>query len=120
MLSRPAPGVEGRWESSVVFEGMHCAACALTIEDALLAVPGVASVQVSAGSHRGRILWSDQATRPSDWMQAARRAGYPALPANDAFANDRRKIETRRALWRMSVAGLCMMQVSCCAGHPGC
>ncbi len=110
-FSRPAPGVEGRWESSVVFEGMHCAACALTIEDALLAVPGVASVQVSAGSHRGRILWSDQATRPSDWMQAARRAGYPALPANDAFANDRRKIETRRALWRMSVAGLCMMQV---------
>ena len=50
-FSRPAPGVEGRWESSVVFEGMHCAACALTIEDALLTVPGVASVQVSAGSH---------------------------------------------------------------------
>ena len=110
-FSRPVTDREACWESSVVFEGMHCAACALTIEDALMAVPGVASVQVSAGSHRGRIVWSDQATRPSDWMQAARRAGYPALPANDAFANDRRKAETRRALWRMAVAGLCMMQV---------
>ncbi len=110
-FSRPVAGREACWESSVVFEGMHCAACALTIEDALMAVPGVASVQVSAGSHRGRIVWLDQATRPSDWMQAARRAGYPALPANDAFANDRRKAETRRALWRMAVAGLCMMQV---------
>ena len=30
-----------RWESQVVVGGMYCAACALTIEDALRAVPGV-------------------------------------------------------------------------------
>ena len=30
------------WESNVVLEGMHCTACALTIEDALRAVPGSA------------------------------------------------------------------------------
>ena len=29
------------WDSFVVLEGMHCAACALTIEEALKAVPGV-------------------------------------------------------------------------------
>ena len=90
---------------------MHCAACALTIEDALQRVPGVLSAEVSATSHRGRIVWSDQAVKPSDWMQAAARAGYPAVPANDAFANDRRRAETRQALWRLGVAGLCMMQV---------
>jgi Cu2+-exporting ATPase len=95
----------------VVFEGMHCAACALTIEDALRAVPGVESVRVSAATHRGRIVWSDGVVKPSGWMQAARRAGYPAVPANDAFANDRRKAELRKAVWRMGVAGLCMMQV---------
>ena len=44
-------------------------------------------------------------------MQAAARAGYPAVPANDAFANDRRRAETRQALWRLGVAGMCMMQV---------
>ena len=110
-FSRPLDGQPACWESSVVFEGMHCAACALTIEDALRAVPGVQSVRVSAATHRGRIVWSEAAAKPSDWMQAAQRAGYPAVPANDAFANDRRKAELRQAVWRMGVAGLCMMQV---------
>ena len=110
-FSRPLEGQPACWESSVVFEGMHCAACALTIEDALRAVPGVQSVRVSAATHRGRIVWSEAAVKPSGWMQAAQRAGYPALPANDAFANDRRKAELRQAVWRMGVAGLCMMQV---------
>jgi Cu2+-exporting ATPase len=110
-FSRPVAQQPACWESSVVFEGMHCAACAFTIEDALRRVPGVLSVEVSAASHRGRIVWSDQAIKPSGWMQAAARAGYPAVPANDAFANDRRRVETRQALWRMGVAGMCMMQV---------
>jgi Cu2+-exporting ATPase len=105
------PGQAACWESSVVFEGMHCAACALTIEDALRAVPGVQSVDVSAASHRGRVIWSDQAVRPSDWMAAAQRVGYQPVPAGDAFASDRRRAETRVALWRWGVAGLCMMQV---------
>ncbi len=110
-FSRPVADRPSCWESSVVFEGMHCAACALTIEEALRAVPGVESVRVSAASHRGRIVWSDAAVKPSGWMDAARLAGYPAVPANDAFANDRRKVEMRKAIWRMGVAGLCMMQV---------
>ncbi len=110
-FSRPVSQQPSCWESSVVFEGMHCAACALTIEDALRRVPGVLSAEISAASHRGRIVWSDTAIKPSGWMQAAARAGYPAVPANDAFANDRRRVETRQALWRLGVAGLCMMQV---------
>lgn len=110
-FSRPLSQQPACWESSVVFEGMHCAACALTIEDALRRVPGVVSADVSAASHRGRIVWSDQAVKPSDWMQAAARAGYPPVPANDAFANDRRRAETRQAVWRLGVAGMCMMQV---------
>ncbi|MBG6073276.1 MULTISPECIES: cation-translocating P-type ATPase [unclassified Polaromonas] len=110
-FSRPLAGQPSCWESSVVFEGMHCAACALTIEDALRKVPGVLSADISAASHRGRIVWSDTRISPSGWMQAAARAGYPAVPASDAFANDRRRVETRQALWRLGVAGLCMMQV---------
>ncbi|MEO8014556.1 MAG: heavy metal translocating P-type ATPase, partial [Polaromonas sp.] len=78
---------------------------------ALRKVPGVLSADISAASHRGRIVWSDTRISPSGWMQAAARAGYPAVPANDAFANDRRRVETRQALWRLGVAGLCMMQV---------
>ena len=99
------------WASSVVFEGMHCAACAISIEDALRRVPGVREVQVSAASHRGRVVWSSDQTRPSQWMQASAAAGYPVLPANDAHAHERRRQEARRMVWRVAVAGLCMMQV---------
>ena len=102
---------DGACTSSVVFEGMHCAACAITIEDALLQVPGVQSVQISAASHRGRVAWSPQKTKPSLWMTAAEQAGYRAVPANDAHAHERRRQEARRMVWRVAVAGLCMMQV---------
>ena len=110
-FSRPLPDAPDRWESHLVIEGMHCAACALTIEDALRQVPGVASASVSAGSHRARVVWQADAVQPSGWMQAVRRAGYQAVPAQDAFASERRRKETRKALWRWAVAGLCMMQV---------
>jgi Cu2+-exporting ATPase len=110
-FSRPAGSGAASWESSVIIEGMHCAACALTLERALLAVPGVASAQVSAASHRARVIWSAERVQPSGWIQAIKKAGYQALPANDAFASERRRRESRQALWRWLVAGLCMMQV---------
>lgn len=110
-FSRPDVRQPEVWESNLLIEGMHCAACALSIEDALLKVPGVARAEVSAGSHRARVVWSAQQAKPSDWMQAVQAAGYRAVPANDAFARERRKAESRKAVWRMLVAGLCMMQV---------
>lgn len=99
------------WDSQVVLEGMHCAACALAIEDALRAVPGVQQAHVSAATHRARVVWHPGQVRPSQWMEAVHRAGYRALPAMDAFARDQRMRESRRALWRWLVAGFCMMQV---------
>ena len=110
-FSRPADGHADCWESNVVVEGMYCAACSMTIEAALEAVPGVISARVSVASHRARIVWSPQAVLPSGWMQGVQRAGYRAVPANDVFAKERRQVETRKALWRWLVAGLCMMQV---------
>ena len=110
-FSRPSAQEPGCWESNVVIEGMHCAACSLTVEDALKAVPGVLSAQVGAASHRARIVWSAAHVMPSVWMQAVLASGYRAVPANDVFASERRKRETRQALWRWLVAGLCMMQV---------
>ena len=101
----------GCWESNLMIEGMHCAACALTIEDVLLRVPGVVRANVSAGSHRAQVVWAVDAVLPSGWMRAIEAAGYRAVPANDAFSRERRLAESRKALWRLAVAGLCMMQV---------
>ena len=110
-FSLPEKDESGCWRSSVVFEGMHCAACAITLEDALRAVPGVRSVQISGASHRGQVVWSPECTRPSQWMRSVERHGYKALPANDAHAHARRREEARRMVWRWAVAAMCMMQV---------
>ena len=105
------PKGEGCWESSVVVEGMHCAACSFTVEEAIAAVPGVLQVQVSAGSHRAKVVWNAAQVQPSAWMQAIQKRGYRGVPANDVFSSERRRKEARKALWRWLVAGLCMMQV---------
>ena len=99
------------WESNVVLEGMHCTACALTIEDALRAVPGVEQVDVSGATHRARVVWRPNQVLPSQWMAAVQKAGYRALPAMDSHAREQRQRESRLALWRWLVAGFCMMQV---------
>ena len=123
-FSRPSALGTTCWESSVVVEGMHCAACSFTVEDAIAAVPGVVQVQVSAGSHRAKVVWNAEQVKPSAWMQAIQARGYRAVPANDVFASERRRKESRKALWRWLVAGLCMMQVMMYAypaytAHPG-
>ncbi|MEN9377048.1 MAG: hypothetical protein RL710_2205, partial [Pseudomonadota bacterium] len=110
-FSRPDAAGVNCWESNLLIEGMHCAACALSIEEALMRVPGVRRAAVSAGSHRARLVWSADEVQPSAWMRAVQRVGYRAVPANDAFARERRMVESRNAIWRLSVAGLCMMQI---------
>ncbi len=99
------------WESQVVIQGMHCAACAFTVEDALMSVPGVQSAEVNAATHRAKVVWSEAQVKPSMWMAAIAKAGYSALPAADSTLRQARHEEGRRALWRLLVAGFCMMQV---------
>lgn len=118
-FGRPVPAAGGagtdprasHWDSQVVLEGMHCAACALTIEEALRSVPGVLQADVSAATRRARVVWQPSQVQPSQWIGAVHKAGYRAMPAMDAFAREQRQRENRRALWRWLVAGFCMMQV---------
>ena len=96
---------------TLVVEGMHCAACALTIEDALRKVPGVISAQVGAASHRAKVIWSAEQVQPSRWMQAVQSAGYLPVPANDALAGERRKERNPHGALALAGSRLCMMQV---------
>jgi Cu2+-exporting ATPase len=105
------PTGERRAESSLQLAGMHCAACAGIIEQALARVDGVAAAQVSAASERASVTWDPERTRPSALIAAVRRAGYDAVPDAAAPAREMRRREQRQALWRLFVAGFCGMQV---------
>ena len=114
--SLPAEGTafkeaDGLWESQLLVSGMHCAACSLMLERALLASPGVISVKVSAASQRASVVWSARQTRPSQWLGAPSALGYTLNPALDTAASDQARRDARLALWRWLVAGFCMMQV---------
>ncbi len=76
-FSRPVPGSEGRWESYIAIEGMYCAACTLTIEQAIGQLPGVESVQVNGSTATARVVWSPQRSQPS---RLVARAGASRLP----------------------------------------
>jgi len=99
------------WASQVVVYGMHCAACALNVEAALCSVPGVKHVTVNGATHRALITWSAKEVLPSQWFDALSRAGYQAVPANDFVSREVGQAQVRHQLWRLLVAGLCMMQV---------
>lgn len=99
------------WESQVLVRGMHCAACSLMLEQALLASPGVVSAKVSAATQRASVVWSPARTRPSQWLLAPQASGYSLAPALDTLASDALRKDARLALWRWLVAGFCMMQV---------
>ncbi len=98
-------------ESTLRLSGMYCAACAGIIEQALAAVDGVSQATVSAAGQRAAVHWDPRRTRPSQLIEAVRRAGYDAAPDAAAPARELRRAESRQALWRLFVAAFCMMQV---------
>ena len=105
-------GDESRtFQSFLAVRGMHCAACALTLESALRGVKGVVAVQVSAASASASVTWSSALTLPSIWMDAGLARGYSLFPVQDAVSVQGERQQSRLALWRWLVAGFCMMQV---------
>jgi len=107
----PDTSRSGAAESLLVVQGMYCAACADTVEAALKAQPGVLRAEVNAASRRLRLHWDPSQIRLSELAQAVGRSGYRVLPLSQAFSLGQRLAETRKALWRLFVAGFCMMQV---------
>ncbi len=98
-------------ESVLLVQGMYCAACADAVESALQGMPGVLQARVHAATRRLRVRWDPGATRMSTLARAVGAAGYRLLPLQQALSISERLQETRQALWRLFVAGFCMMQV---------
>ena len=97
--------------SALQVSGMHCAACAGLIEQAVSRVDGVIAAQVNAAARRLSITWDPARTRPSALVAAVRAAGYGAVPDTASSARELRRDEHRAAVWRLFVAAFCGMQV---------
>ncbi|HEY7758233.1 MAG TPA: heavy metal translocating P-type ATPase [Burkholderiales bacterium] len=98
-------------ETTLLLEGITCAACVWLNERHLARLPGVLSAQINYTTHRATVRWDPERVKLSQILEAVRAIGYRAFPSSNAAAEQMRSREHRRALWRLFVAGFGMMQV---------
>jgi Cu2+-exporting ATPase len=98
-------------QSSLLLDGLRCAACSGIIERGLQAMPGVVSARVSMSKRRAVVIWSPELTLPSKILRAVQVLGYSASPASHNENQLNATAKSRAAFWRWMVAGFCMMQV---------
>jgi Cu+-exporting ATPase len=75
MRSAPPPPEEKR---ELAISGMTCATCALRVERALSAVPGVVRAEVNLATNHAAVAGVAGTLRPADLIAAVRRSGYEA------------------------------------------
>jgi Cu2+-exporting ATPase len=62
-------------------KGMHCVGCAMTVDEALEALPGVNSASTSYAKQVVEVVYNDQQVTEQQLVDAVRKAGYTATPA---------------------------------------
>ncbi|WOC77476.1 heavy metal translocating P-type ATPase [Stutzerimonas frequens] len=97
--------------TSLMIEGISCAACGWLIERHLRNVRGVAEASLNLSNHRLNVRWSDSELPLSELLAELRRIGYAAHPYRADEAAERLANENRRSLRQLGVAGLLWMQV---------
>ncbi len=102
---------DGARETALVLEGIHCGGCVRRCERGLRNLPGVIEFQVNLSTRRARLVWDPTVTRLSAVLQRLTEIGYPGWPYDPARREQQARDEQRRALMRLAVAGLGMMQI---------
>ena len=98
-------------ETTLLVEGISCAACGWLIEKHLRGLPAVAEARLNLSNHRLQVRWSDSQVPLSELLQSLRRIGYAAHPYRPDRAAETLAEENRRALKQIGVAGLLWFQV---------
>jgi len=101
---------DGRREVCVLVQGMRCTACSWLIERALRAAPGCVDVGVNVAAKRVQLVWDPDASSLGALLERLARLGYTPHPLDAASLDALNSMENRRALKRLLVAGLGMMQ----------
>ena len=97
--------------TSLMIEGISCAACGWLIERHLRGLDGVVEASLNLSNHRLQVRWSDAAMPLSELLGELRRIGYAAHPYQADRAAEQLARENRRAMRQLGVAGLLWMQV---------
>lgn len=98
-------------ETSLLIEGISCAACGWLIEKHLRGLPGIVDASLNLSNQRLQVRWSDSQLPLSQLLAELRRIGYAGHPWQTDEASERLAAENRKSLRQIGIAGLLWMQV---------
>ncbi len=98
-------------ETSLLVEGVHCAACTWLIRQSVGRLPGVHEVEINPATSRATLRWDPSQARLSQLLHGIARLGYRPHPGKRSEGEQIRLREKRTALLRLGLAGMGMMQV---------
>jgi Cu2+-exporting ATPase len=107
-VQRDANGVS---RTSLLVEGLVCAACVWAIEQHLGEREGILSVRVSLASRRVHVEWDPDCLGLRDVILRLAEIGFAARPDRPGDGAELERRENRSALIRLGVAGLGAMNV---------
>ena len=107
--ARPLAGDPTRQEAILAVDAVHCAACTQTIAAAI--DDEHARIEVNVVSRRARLEWDPTRHALSALLARMADIGYEPRPLPLDMVERADPRPRRRALWRMLVGVLCMMQV---------
>ncbi len=98
-------------EAALILEGIVCAACVWLSERHVGALDGVLAFHVNYSTNRAQVTWDNSRIQLSDILKAITEIGYRAHPFDPSRQEALQKKERNRALRRIGIAGVGMMQV---------
>lgn len=96
---------------SLSIDGITCAACAWLIEHKVKQLTGVSQVLVNSTTQRAMISWDKHTVKLSDILGQISRIGYQAAPYQVDEQELNNKLNSRKFLLRLGLAGFATMQV---------
>ena len=97
-------------ETTLLVEGISCAACGWLIEKHLRSLPGVVEARLNLSNHRLQVSWAAARLSLSRLLAELRQIGYAAHPYQPDQAAEQLARDNRTALRRLGVAGLLWFQ----------
>ena len=97
-------------ETTLLIEGISCAACGWLIEKHLRHLPAVSEARLNLSNHRLHVRWADSQLPLSEILSELRHIGYAAHPYQADRATEQLATENRLALRQLGVAGLLWFQ----------
>lgn len=97
-------------ETTLMIEGISCAACGWLIEKHLRPLPGIHQARLNLSNQRLYLNWDKNTLALSAILNELRRIGYAAHPYQSDAAAERLQQENRQSLRQLGLAGLLWFQ----------